>query len=92
MSVCTATTTRGRRCRNPAAAGSDRCRLHRDAPSAEAVESFLNAVRSGSYLEIAAAHVGASGLLKFRWAQATTTAGSPTIVYTGSVLRYRQLA
>lgn len=36
-------------------------------------------------------HVGAGGLLKFRFAQNTTTAGSPTIVYAGSVLRYRAL-
>jgi hypothetical protein len=36
-------------------------------------------------------HVGNGGLLKFRWAQNTTTAGSPTVVYTGSVLRYRTI-
>ena len=36
-------------------------------------------------------HVGNGGLLKFRWAQNTSTAGNPTIVYAGSVLRYRQL-
>jgi hypothetical protein len=36
-------------------------------------------------------HVGNGGIFKFRWAQATTTAASPTVVYTGSVLRYRQL-
>ena len=58
MAACTAATRSGRRCRNPAAAGSDRCRLHRDAPSGEQVETFLNAVRSGSYLETAAAHAG----------------------------------
>jgi hypothetical protein len=39
-----------------------------------------------------ATHVGNGGQLKFRWAQNTTTAGSPTLVYTGSVLRYRALA
>jgi len=55
---CSATTRSGAQCRNRAAAGADRCRLHRDVPSAELVESFLNAVRSGSYLEIAAAHAG----------------------------------
>lgn len=36
-------------------------------------------------------HVGAGGLFKFRWAQNTTTGASPTVVYTGSVLRYRAL-
>jgi hypothetical protein len=58
VSVCTATTRTGRRCRNPAAPDSDRCRRHRELPSGEQVETFLNAVRSGSYLEVAAAHVG----------------------------------
>jgi hypothetical protein len=36
-------------------------------------------------------HVGNGGLLKLRWAQNTTTAGSPTTVYTGSILRYRTI-
>lgn len=36
-------------------------------------------------------HVGNGGLLKFRWAQNTKTAGSPTSVYTGSILRYRAI-
>jgi hypothetical protein len=36
-------------------------------------------------------HVGGGGLLKLRWAQNTSTAGQPTIVYTGSVLRYRAI-
>jgi hypothetical protein len=36
-------------------------------------------------------HVGNGGPLKFRWAQATNSAGSPVIVYTGSILRYRQI-
>jgi len=36
-------------------------------------------------------HVGNGGLFKFRWAQNTKTAGSPTLVYTGSVLRYRAI-
>jgi hypothetical protein len=37
-------------------------------------------------------HVGNGGLFKLRWAQNTKTAGSPTLVYTGSVLRYRRIA
>lgn len=36
-------------------------------------------------------HVGNGGLFKFRWAQNTKTAGSPVLVYTGSVLRYRAI-
>lgn len=36
-------------------------------------------------------HVGGGGVLRFRFAQNTTTAGSPTVVYAGSVLRYRAL-
>lgn len=33
-------------------------------------------------------HVGGGGIFKLRWAQNTSNA-QPTIVYTGSVLRYR---
>lgn len=36
-------------------------------------------------------HVGGGGLFKFRWAQNTSDA-QPTVVYAGSVLRYRQIA
>jgi hypothetical protein len=36
-------------------------------------------------------HVGGGGLLKFRWAQNTATGGQPTVVRTGSVLRYRAI-
>jgi len=36
-------------------------------------------------------HVGNGGIFKFRWAQNTKTAGSPTLVYAGSVLRYRAI-
>lgn len=35
-------------------------------------------------------HVGGGGTFKFRWAQNTSNA-QPTIVYTGSVLRYRAI-
>jgi hypothetical protein len=42
-------------------------------------------------LRALAVHVGGGGLLKFKWAQNTVTAGSPTVVYAGSVLRYRAL-
>lgn len=37
-------------------------------------------------------HVGNGGVFKFRWAQNTKTAGSPILVYAGSVLRYRAIA
>lgn len=36
-------------------------------------------------------HVGNGALFKFRWAQNTKTAGSPALVYAGSVLRYRAI-
>lgn len=36
-------------------------------------------------------HVGGGGLFKFRWAQNSSDV-QPTVVYAGSVLRYRQIA
>jgi hypothetical protein len=58
---CTATTLKGRPCRNHATRGGDRCSSHRRAALDQAaVEQLLSMLRVGNYLEVAARATGVS--------------------------------